>query len=285
MKDNVLIGSEAVRAGTLTSYQLCTRYRALFPDVYVADYVEPSLRDWTVGAWLWSRRRATIAGLAAAALHGSCWVDDHEPVELIWRNTHPPSNMVVRNERIESDEMTRVAGLPVTTVARTAFDLGRHLPREEALVRLDALTRATPFAIQDVMLLAKRYRSARGTLRLREVLSLVDSGAASPRESWLRLLLVDAGLPAPSTQIPVVDGWTLLALLDMGWEEFKVAAEYDGDQHRTDRRQYVRDIERQRKLERGGWILVRVIAEDRPGEIIERVRRALIRRGWRAPQV
>ena len=285
MKDNVLIGSEVVRAGTLTSYQLRTRYRALFPDVYVADYVEPSLRDWTVGAWLWSRRRATIAGLAAAALHGSCWVDDHEPVELIWRNTHPPSNMVVRNERIESDEMTRVAGLPVTTVARTAFDLGRHLPREEALVRLDALTRATPFAIQDVMLLAKRYRSARGTLRLREVLSLVDSGAASPRESWLRLLLVDAGLPAPSTQIPVVDGWTLLALLDMGWEEFKVAAEYDGDQHRTDRRQYVRDIERQRKLERGGWILVRVIAEDRPGEIIERVRRALIRRGWRAPQV
>jgi len=285
MKDNVLIGSEVVRAGTLTSYQLRTRYRALFPDVYVADYVEPSLRDWTVGAWLWSRRRATIAGLAAAALHGSCWVDDHEPVELIWRNTHPPSNMVVRNERIESDEMTRVAGLPVTTVARTAFDLGRHLPREEALVRLDALTRATPFAIQDVMLLAKRYRSARGTLRLREVLSLVDSGAASPRESWLRLLLVDAGLPAPSTQILVVDGWTLLALLDMGWEEFKVAAEYDGDQHRTDRRQYVRDIERQRKLERGGWILVRVIAEDRPGEIIERVRRALIRRGWRAPQV
>jgi len=285
MKDNVLIGSEAVRAGTLTSYQLRTRYRALFPDVYVADYVEPSLRDWTVGAWLWSRRRATIAGLAAAALHGSCWVDDHEPVELIWRNTHPPSNMVVRNERIESDEMTRVAGLPVTTVARTAFDLGRHLPREEALVRLDALTRATPFAIQDVMLLAKRYRSARGTLRLREVLSLVDSGAASPIESWLRLLLVDAGLPAPSTQILVVDGWTLLALLDMGWEEFKVAAEYDGDQHRTDRRQYVRDIERQRKLERGGWILVRVIAEDRPGEIIERVRRALIRRGWRAPQV
>lgn len=285
MKDNVVIGSEAVRAGTLSSYQLRTRYRALFPDVYVADYVEPSLRDRTVGAWLWSRRRATIAGLAAAALHGSCWVDDHEPVELIWRNTHPPSNLVVRNERIESDEMTRVAGLPVTTVARTAFDLGRHLPRAEALVRLDALTRATPFAIEDVMLLAKRHRSARGTRRLREVLSLVDGGAASPRESWLRLLLVDAGLPAPATQIPVVDGWTLVALLDMGWEKFKVAAEYDGDQHRTDRRQYVRDIERQRKLERRGWVLVRVIGEDRPGDIIERVRRALIRRGWRSPQI
>jgi hypothetical protein len=219
--------------------------------------------------------------LAAAALHGSCWVDDHEPVELIWGNTHPPSNMVVRDERIASDEITRVAGLPVTTVARTAFDLGRHLPREQALVRLDALTRATPFANEDVMLLAKRYRGTRGTRRLRDVLPLVDGGAASPKETWLRLLLVDAGLPAPSTQIPVVDGWTSIAMLDMGWEGFRVAAEYDGDQHRTDRRQYVRDIERQRKLERMGWILVRVIAEDSPKDIIERVRRALIRRGWR----
>ena len=35
---------------------------------------------------------------------------------------------------------------------------------------------------------------------------------------------------------------TLLAMLDMGWQQFKVAAEYDGDQHRTDRRQYVKDI-------------------------------------------
>jgi hypothetical protein len=281
MRDNVLIGSEAVRRGTLTGYQLRTRYRALFPDIYLPDFVEPSLRDRTVGAWLWSRRRATIAGLAAAALHGSCWVDDHEPVELIWGNTHPPSNMVVRDERIASDEITRVAGLPVTTVARTAFDLGRHLPREQALVRLDALTRATPFANEDVMLLAKRYRGTRGTRRLRDVLPLVDGGAASPKETWLRLLLVDAGLPAPSTQIPVVDGWTSIAMLDMGWEGFRVAAEYDGDQHRTDRRQYVRDIERQRKLERMGWILVRVIAEDSPKDIIERVRRALIRRGWR----
>ncbi len=157
MRDNVFIGSEAVRERRLTGHQLRTRYRTVFPDVYLPDFAEPSLRDRTVGAWLWSRRRATIAGLAAAALHGSLWVDDLEPVELIWRNTQPPSNLVVRNERIAGDEITRAAGLPVTTVARTAFDLGRHLPRRQALARLDALMRATPFSIEDVMLLAKRY--------------------------------------------------------------------------------------------------------------------------------
>ena len=66
---------------------------------------------------------------------------------------------------------------------------------------------------------------------------LVDGGASSPKDTWLRLLLVDAGLPTPTTQIPVVDDYRALAMLDMGWTEFGVAVEYDGDHHRSDRRQ------------------------------------------------
>jgi hypothetical protein len=113
------------------------------------------------------------------------------------------------------------------------------------------------------------------------VLPIVDGGAASPKESWLRLLLIDAGMPTPTTQIPVHEGWRLIGLLDMGWEAFRVAAEYDGDQHRSDRRQYVKDIRRLKKLEDLGWIVVRVIAEDRPDDVVDRVRDALIRRGFR----
>ena len=40
----------------------------------------------------------------------------------------------------------------------------------------------------------------------REVLPLVDGGAASPQETRLRLLFIDSGLPRPTTQIPVVEG-------------------------------------------------------------------------------
>jgi very-short-patch-repair endonuclease len=50
----------------------------------------------------------------------------------------------------------------------------------------------------------------------------------------------------------------------MGWEEWMVAAEYDGDQHRVDRWQYTKDIRRLAALERLRWIIVRVVAEDRP---------------------
>ena len=277
----VLIGSDAVRSGKLTEHQLRTRYRAICPDVYVPKSTKPSLADRAFAAWLWSGKRAVIAGLAAAALHGSRWIDDHEPVELISDNTHPPPQVITRNERISDDQITRVGGIPVTTTARTAFDIGRRLPRDSAVAQLDALMWATPFSVEDVLLLAKRYRGARGLRRLRKALPLVDGGAESPRESRLRLLLIDAGLPRPATQIPVNDGWQLIALLDMGWEAFKVAAEYDGDQHRADRRQYVKDMRRHRELERMGWIVARVIAEDRDADIVDRVRKALMRRGFR----
>ena len=61
----------------------------------------------------------------------------------------------------------------------------------------------------------------------------------------------------------------------MGWEDVKVAAEYDGEQHRSDGWQYTWDIRRSEMLERLGWIVIRVIATDDPADIVARVRDAL----------
>lgn len=231
----------------------------------------PTLRDRTYGAWLWSAKRAVIAGAAASALHGASWVDPNIPIELIAPSARAQPGLVVRNESIAADEITKVAGIPVTTRVRTAFDLARHLGRDAAVARLDALLRVQVFAMEDVLTLAGRYKGARGVRSLATTLPLVDAGAASPKETWLRLLLMDAGFPRPTTQIRVLDGWRIVGVLDMGWRDYMVAAEYDGDYHRTNRKRYAWDIERQRRIERGGWRTVRVIAEDRPAEIVARL--------------
>ncbi|HZU45864.1 MAG TPA: DUF559 domain-containing protein [Mycobacterium sp.] len=278
----VFLGSEALGQGRLTEHELRRWHRAIFRDVYVPLRHELTLRDRIEGAWLRSRRRAVIAGTAASALHGATWVDADIPIEVVWNCTRPPVGVIARDQTLGDDEITRVAGLPVTTVARTAYDLGRHLPREQAVARLDALMHATPFSVEDVLLLAKRYPGARGLRRLRAALPLVDGGAESPKETWLRLLLIDAGLPTPTTQIPVLDGYWPVAYVDMGWEKYKVAVEYDGDQHRSNRRRYAKDQRRLRKLEEMGWIVIRVIAEDKPDDVVRRVRAALLARGWRS---
>ncbi|MEO6792392.1 MAG: hypothetical protein ABI253_08945 [Mycobacterium sp.] len=278
----VVIGSEALAQGRLTEHELRRWHRAIFRGVYVPARHELTLRDRIEGAWLRSGRQGVIAGVAASALHGARWVDTDVPIELIWSNTRPPRGLIARDETLADAEVTKVAGIPVTTPVRTAYDLGRHLPRGKAVARMDALARATPFSIDEVMLLAKHHRGARGLRRLRAALPWVDAGAASPKETWLRLLLIDAGLPVPTTQIPVCDGrWRPFAYLDMGWEDYQVAAEYDGEQHQTDRPQYVKDHQRQRKLEHQNWINIRVINEDDPTGVIARTTTALRSRGWR----
>jgi hypothetical protein len=278
----VFIGSEALAHSRLTEYELRRWHRAIFRDVYVPKTHQLTLRDRIEGAWLRSGRHGVIAGVAASALHGARWIDTDTPIELVWSNTRPPPGLIARDETLADDEHTTVAGIPVTTPARTAYDLGRHLPRGHAVARLDALARATPFSAEDVLLTAKHHNGARGSRRLRAVLPLIDPGAASPQESWLRLRLIDAGLPTPATQIPVCDrSYWPFAWLDMGWEDYKVSAEYDGDQHQKDRQQYVKDHKRQRRLERLGWINIRVINEDNPRETIRRVTEALRTRGWR----
>jgi very-short-patch-repair endonuclease len=131
----------------------------------------------------------------------------------------------------------------------------------------------------DIELLVDRYKGRRGMKSARSALELIDDGAQSPKETWLRLLLIRAGLPTPQTQIAVRNEWGYAeAYLDMGWENMKIAVEYDGDQHRTDRAQYVKDIRRLAMLERRGWLVIRVIAEDYPDDIVRRVREAFARR-------
>ncbi|MDP7725282.1 hypothetical protein [Mycobacterium sp. TY814] len=277
----VFRGSEALAGGALTRGQLRWNYRKIHHDVYLPKDASRTLWDNISAAWLWSGRRGVITGRAAAALHGAKWVDDFAPVELLGPFNHPPPGVIVRRERIIAEEITELAGVPVTTPARTAFDLGRHLPRNLAVRHLDALCAATGLVEYDVQPLFGRYQGARGTRSCRKALCLMDAGAASPRESWLRLLLIDGGLPRPATQIPVRDATGhLLAYLDLGWEGPMVAVEYDGDQHRTERGQYVKDIRRWEMVEDLGWRVVRVVKEDRPSRILERVRDALAARGF-----
>jgi hypothetical protein len=278
----VIVGTEAIAAGVVTRHELARWYRPIYPNVHVPRASEPSIRDRTVGAWLWSKRAGVITGVAASAWHGAEWVGPDAPVELVYDCARPPRGIVTRHERIADDEITWCDGLPVATVARTAFDLGRFHPRVKAVARMDALLRAAPFSTEDVVLMAKNYRGARGVRRLKDVVPLVDGGAASPQESVLRLQYVDAGLPRPTTQIPIFDSaGHLLRTVDMGWEDYSVASEYDGDQHRTDRLQYVKDMRVIPQLERLGWIILRVIKEDTPQQRVRRAWDAMVSRGWR----
>lgn len=273
-----ILGSEAVASGVVTRGQLRWNYRTIYPDVYLLRDNHPTMAAKAVGAWLWTKRRGVVTGRAAAALHGALWVDDTTPVEVVWTNNHGPVGIVTHRDRIAEDEICEVLGIAVATPARTALDLGRKLPRDRAVKHLDALARATGITMNDVKPLTKRYAGTKGVSRCRQALELMDRGSQSPKETWLRLMLIDAGYMRPQTQIALYEYGAPVAHLDMGWPHIRVSVEYDGDQHRTDRLTYVKDMRRAELVDRLGWLNIRVVKEDRKIDILARVRDAWTRR-------
>ncbi len=92
-----VIGSEALASGALTRYELRRYYRAIMPNVYLDERVQPSLHQRTVAAWLWSGREAGIRTRGVGAAR--CEVDDDDsPVELIWGNARSPNGAVTRDQ-------------------------------------------------------------------------------------------------------------------------------------------------------------------------------------------
>lgn len=274
------LGSAALAAHQISRHELRSRYAAIHQDVYVPRDAEltPVLR--AKACWLRSRRRGILAGFSAAAVHGAKWIDPALPATIIDTNRRPAAGVHVWAGCIEDDEIGVVDSMRLTTPARTALDLARRYPLGVAVAAVDALAQAVELKLADVELLVDRYEGHRGIKAARTALGLVDGGAQSPKETWLRLLLLRAGFPRPQTQIAVRNDWGWAeAYLDMGWEDIKLAVEYDGDQHRSSRYQYVKDIRRLEKLEHHyGWIVVRVVAEDHPDDIIRRVGDARARR-------
>lgn len=269
----VFIGSEALRGGLVTPHQLRTLYRRVFPDVYACRDLVLTLSERAEAAWLWSHRQGIIAGATASGLHGAEYVDDSDPVELVWPNHRAPADIKTRHDLVLPGEVMTVAGLPVTTPERTAFDLARRGAVWQAVGRLDALARAVEYKEDDIAEMCRRHPHARWIRRVDRVLAHVDAGSESPKESWLRMVLVEGGYPRPQTQIPVPGPYgDPIYHLDMGWPELKIAVEYDGDQHRTDPERYRRDIKRSEYLQRMGWTRLRVVAGDHRNEVLWRLR-------------
>ena len=141
--DTPFIGSEALAAGHISRRTLRRQHDMVYRNVYLRKDHQLTAASRAMAAWLWSGRTATVAGLSAAALHGSRWIDQGSPAELNRPEACATAGIVIHRETLLADESCVVGGIPVTTPARTAFDLGRRKGLTAAAIRLDALANVT----------------------------------------------------------------------------------------------------------------------------------------------
>jgi len=105
-----------------------------------------------------------------------------------------------------------------------------------------------------------------GGAKLRTALKEIRPGCASPGETRVRLLLTRAGVRMPELNASVTGGLGQeLGRPDLLWRAERVTVEYEGDQHRTDKRQFRIDVERYERFRDDGWTVVRVTADDLVG--------------------
>lgn len=276
---------EPIRACEVPRYQLGRDYTRVLPNVYLHRSVELDAMARARAAWCWSGGAGVLAGWSAAAALGVKWIDPALPaaINLPGHHRQPPGLELFRDV-LAPDDVRLCQSFDVTSSARTASDLARRLPLDDAVRAIDAIYQATGLTPRELDAYVRGQSGLRGIRRAREAIALSDAGAESPWETTTRLVLVRAGLPIPETQIVIhgPDG-RVIARADLGWREWRVLVEYDGDHH-FDRHQRNRDIERWNALESAGWRVIRVKARQLASGralLIDQVREVL--RSYGAP--
>lgn len=178
-----------------------------------------------------------------------------------------------------------VGGIPVESPVRAWRQCGALWSLGDLIAAADFLVGEAGPRLNPDELRAEvaRMGDVRGGI-LSRALADVRGGVRSARETRLRLLLRDAGLPEPRTAWNLYDQrGTFVAELDLAYPERLVAVEYDGRVHAADPRQFARDADRWDAIRAQGVDLVRILSHHLVGDgsaAVEKVRAALVRAGW-----
>lgn len=285
MSEGPFRGSEAVAAGWATWGELAgPRFERVGHDLYVSAGTVLDHRARARIAVVRGGPATVVTGWSATVLWDLDVLPHREPpveTAVAGRRLRSDPACVVRRQRFAPGEVALHGGVLLTTPLRTAFDLATRSGLTDAVVAADGLGRLGEFGGADLRSFAGRHPGARGLRRVDPVAALMDPRSESPPETRVRLVLVLAGLPAPEVQYQVFDEHRKVARLDMAWERYRVALEYDGLDHTLEDRRG-RDIDRIEDVRSLGWVVIVVTKRQarRPGWMVERVGSALVARGW-----
>jgi hypothetical protein len=162
------------------------------------------------------------------------------------------SEITTHRLELGQDEVEWVDGLPVTSALRTWRDLASVLEFADLVAVGDSLLRAGVAKELLVEMVARAPR-ARGVLRLRQAVPLLDARSRSHPESHMRVAVMLTGLTEFGVNEPVYraeGGW--LAEPDISIPDAKIALEYQGADH-ADVERMRKDITRERDLRQDDW--------------------------------
>jgi hypothetical protein len=214
------------------------RLHRVFRGVYSVGYKPLSNEARLFSAVLAVGSRSALSH-STAARHLAVW----KRKEALIHVTAPgkprkrPSVVVHRSSTLHEDEITVLNGIPVTTVARTLFDLSGDLsPYEIANAIYEAEYRGI-FDIDDVRKVLSRNKGTKGAKVLSRALELNAYGSAGTRsrlelEFLTKVLTCKVSEPMVNVELPTRDG---MIGVDFWWPALRLVVEVDGPAHERQR--------------------------------------------------
>lgn len=218
------------------------------------------------GRWLAAVMRggegAVLSHGSAAALWGILRDGERDRIDIsLPRSTQLPRPIRRHVLRLTPDEITARQLIPVTSLARTLFDIAVGSPHE----RLEAAIREAEyrhrFQLQQLENVLERHPGRRGATAIRACLHRLGRGSRGRTRSRLEVrfaaLLARTDLPQPALNVLLdLDGFKIEA--DCLWSEQRLIVELDGNRSHGGRVAFEADRERDRRLQVAGWRVIRV---------------------------
>jgi very-short-patch-repair endonuclease len=228
--------------------------------VYAVGYRHGTQEGVWIAAVLAAGVRAVLSHLSAAALWriltgGGPIADVTVPTQR-----RPRPGIRFHHASLPFDELTVCNGIPVTTVARTIFDLAAVVrPRqvERSMNEADVQRLWGPLSLDDLLV---RYPGHRGNRAVRRALAARRAGASVTRselEEALVEFVEERGFTRPELNALLELGGEIIEV-DALWRAERVAVELDGRAFHDVPAAFERDRRRDRKLAARGWRPVRV---------------------------
>ena len=269
--DGIFTWDDAVAAGVSRSMldRAIARGRVerILPRTYVVVGV-PS-------TW-WRNARAAVQwsdGILSHAAAGFALGLMEQPPEIIdvsgTTRRHRPKGAKIapHNLVVPPQDIVVIRGIPVTSAARTLFDIAATVTEDDLEVMFEeALRRRLVTCARLRWQLRHRGRNGRpGTAALRKLLDRRDPRLA-PTESVLETKVArwfrSTRLPPPVRQFRVIDRGRHVARVDFAYPDAKLAIEVLSFRWHSGRREWVKDKDKERRLEDLGWTVKYVIDED-----------------------
>jgi hypothetical protein len=244
-------------------------WRHLYEDVYIAAGAPLTWKGTLLAACWAGGFRAAASHRSAAALWKLAG-GRRSIVEVTcprWRRARHEGLVVHETKALQGVDIAVVEGIPVTTPERTLLDLGAVCHESVVEMALDKLEHRGLVTRQSVQAtlgrLAKQGRNGAGTLR--RLLAVQDRERRAP-ESEMETALIQClrrdGWPEPVPQYEIRQGGVLVARVDAAYPQWRIAVEYQSDEHHSGRRASEHDNDRRLRIIAAGWFPVEATLPD-----------------------